>query len=596
MKQLVEQMREMIGGVEEVRDRMEALDEKGGYISIDEELIKDSDNSNDSGSGNGNNKGKGGVVNKSGMILEKLAEYDLEQLEKLRRDTLIAIARKEDNEVGFSAFYEIVVGEKMPWHCYEWIKAYYKARNSGRGIVIKAFRGSRKTTVMTILNTVWRIGREPTKTNLLIQVGDDIAMDNSRQIGDIIENNIGFREVFPYVRPDPDAGWGAGGYTVKRVDINYNEWRRMMVGVKDPTFIGLGYKSREIIGKHPTGELVIDDINDENNTSSKKELRNVLRILQDTIFPTIMAETMVTIIGTPWVEDDVINYVASTGNFDVENMPAYVVVGDDVVEDDVVELWGQRVKLMWKEGMSAQRLVDMRNLVGERGFARMYQLELRKMGSGFKYYDYPAASTRYDWEVIGGVDYAGVGNIYRNLEEKNDYFALCYLAKLPDGGAVVIDGVLERCTQAEAEAYVIRGQNLYPNWRYAVIETDGSGEQLFQILRRHPGLKLIPTRTKGRSKADRFNMGMAPWLENGMVKISDAETPFLAELRRELESYPNSEHDDAMDALYTAMRGMPEVLTLNREVGDEVDEDVVKETKRRNRNPFSRIGTMVRGR
>ena len=55
--------------------------------------------------------------------------------------------------------------------------------------------------------------------------------------------------------------------------------------------LGLGYKSRAIIGKHPTGVLLIDDIHDENNTRSGRELEMVRQVLAGTILPTVTAET-----------------------------------------------------------------------------------------------------------------------------------------------------------------------------------------------------------------------------------------------------------------------------------------------------------------
>ena len=75
--------------------------------------------------------------------------------------------------------------------------------------------------------------------------------------------------VFPHVVPDRDLGWGAGGYEVKRTDIEYEEWRAANAGRKDPTLIGVGYKSRAIIGKHPDGVLIVDDIHDTGLSSAQ---------------------------------------------------------------------------------------------------------------------------------------------------------------------------------------------------------------------------------------------------------------------------------------------------------------------------------------
>jgi hypothetical protein len=76
-------------------------------------------------------------------------------------------------------------------------------------------------------------------------------------------------------------------------------------------------------------------------------------------------------------------------------------------------------------------------------------------------------------------------------------------------------------------------------------------------------------KTGGKGKAERLVRQMGPWLRSGRVRISDAETKFLTHLRHFLNVYPNvSEHDpgyDAADAVYWALRGMPDVLVMPAE-------------------------------
>ena len=170
--------------------------------------------------------------------------------------------------------------------------------------------------------------------------------------------------------------------------------------------------------------------------------------------------------------------------------------------------------------------------------------------------------------MVGGVDYAGTMDEYTNKAGRNDYFAMAYTAKLPGGGAVCVDGVLEHCTQAQGETYVKNAQAMYElggTWIKSIVEADGKGEDFIQVLRRNPGLRIEPMKTKGRGKGRRLEGQMAPWLENGTVRISDAETPFLNELRHELDTYPDCEYNDALDALYWSLRGMTDVLVLRDE-------------------------------
>ena len=466
--------------------------------------------------------------------------------EQQERADLAFLAMAEDSPDSFAAFYELVFGVRTPrFVIEEWAKPLYEAREKGKGVVIEAFRGSTKTTTLTIAFTAYRIGKEPHRANLLIQVGDDIANDNTQQIADIIQNNPGFRVVFPNVVPDKQRGWGAGGYEVMRKDIPYEQWRDLNAKRKDATLSGVGYKSSSIIGKHPDGVLVVDDIHDENNTVSDRELASVRRILTGTIFPTLSEETWKVFIGTPWVENDALQYAASTGEF--------VHVQTPVVREDVYT---------WPEKFDKKEVDRQKNLAGSIEFARMFMLDLTASKNKiFKYQLFPSSNIRMNWPMVAGVDYAGsLSNLMQKKTGERDYFAIAYVAKLPGGGAVVVDGVLEKCSQAEAENYVMRGQNIYPNYLVAVVEKDGSGDAFFQVLRRHPNMKIIPMGTGGKGKDRRLVKIMSPWLESGQVRISDAETPFLSELRRELDMYKMTQHDDALDALYYALMGMQDVL------------------------------------
>ena len=520
-------------------------------------------------------------------ITTEIAKATPKQREEMRLELLILSARFRDDPYGFSDFYQVIHGERMPWHAYyEWIIPTYwvdgvlsdddidllyskapeykemvedirlQLKDMGdlsSGIVIEAFRGSTKTTTVTGTYCTFRIGHEPHKSNLLIQAGDKSATKNAKKIADTIKNNPGWMRVFPHIVPDPDLGWSADGYEVKVTQdiktgevLDYPAWREMNSKRVDPTLLGVGYESSQIIGKHPDGLLVIDDIHDEKNTSSSREQETVRVILTDTIFPTMTKQTRKVFIGTPWNENDTLHYVASTGEFLHVKTP--VKRGD---------------KLTWPEKFDQEEVAKWERISGKRGFARMYMLDLSySKNRVFKYQLYPSSEIRSNLPMAGGVDFAGTMDEYTNKAGKNDYFAMAYTAKLPGYGAVVVDGVLEHCTQAQGETYVKIPQAIFSNWLHTVVEGDGTGEGFVQVLRRNPGLRIIPMKTKGRGKGRRLEGEMGPWLESGTLRISDAETPFLNELRHELDTYPDCENDDALDALYWSTRGMPDVFVL----------------------------------
>lgn len=486
------------------------------------------------------------------------------------QDFLVSEAQEEGPR-GFSAFYELVFGHPLPKHGEAWVAHAYDCHARGKGFVIQAFRGSTKTTTITIGLAAYRIGHHPEKAGLMIQVGDDIAQNNAQQVADIVDLNEGFKAVFPQVVPDRERGWGAAGYEVKDDSVPYSEWRNRNSKRKDPSFIGLGYKSRAIIGKHPDNFLFVDDIHDENNTLSQREREKVIKIVTGTIFPTVTPDTLKGFVGTPWTEDDILAYVEQTGEYEALRTP-------------VVDADGNSA---WPEVFDQQEIERRKRISGAAEFARMYLLDLEAAKvTGLKFHSYPhELIDPYRWEGGGGCDYASIIDAYqRSTGEVRDrnFFALAYGFKMPRGGLVVYDGVVEKGTQTENESHLKTAQNLFPNWRGSAVEGDGKGEEFISVAMRNPGLRLVPMKTGGKGKKQRLERQLGPWLENGLIRISDAETPFLDHLRKALSDYPNW-HLDTLDAVYWLARLFQEVLTMP---GDEGELPSPNGNKRKRPNPF----------
>ena len=93
-------------------------------------------------------------------------------------------------------------------------------------LAVEAFRGSLTTTIFSTLIPVYQIGLHPDLETILVMASEDVATDNSAIIADIIENNVGFKILFPHVRPDKPKGWGAKGYEVLDSSIEYSAFRR----------------------------------------------------------------------------------------------------------------------------------------------------------------------------------------------------------------------------------------------------------------------------------------------------------------------------------------------------------------------------------
>ena len=281
-----------------------------------------------------------------------------------------------------------------------------------------------------------------------------------------------------------------------RTDMPYEKWRRLNAARKDPTFIGLGRTSRAIIGKHPDGVLIIDDIDDENTTRSDRELSRTHAILKGTIFPTQTSETWTIFVGTPWVHNDTIGYAKSTGEFLKFKTPVYD--GED--------------KPVWSEKFDEKEIEKQRRLAGELEFARMFLLDLTAAeGVNLKrewLHDYPYIEIGDSWPVVMGVDYASTAD---KLKEKDrDHFNPAVRRGWSSPVVVPVDGVRGRVSQGEAEALVRSWAANYPTTALIVIEKLGKGEEFYYQLLSKTRMPIFPATAGNKSKGAKLLGSFTP--------------------------------------------------------------------------------------
>ena len=452
--------------------------------------------------------------------------------------------------------------------------------------MFEAFRGSTKTTTfMTYLG--YQVGLYPEKSNLVIQVGDDIARDNTAAVAYMIQQNPAWRIAFQHVVPGKN--WGADGYEVIRNDISEFEWSRLISTRKDPTFVGVGRTSRAIIGKHPNGLIYLDDIDDENTTSSDRERIKTQKILAGTIFPTMTPETFLIDSGTPWTMNDSMAYMKATGSFYPVKTPIYT-----------------KGSPTWPQKFPEKVIQDIRQRSGQLEFARMYELNLEAaQGINLKeewLHEYPAENINPSWPVVFGVDYASTADMLRSRDR--DYFALSIGRLLPGGGVVLADGIRKHLSQGEAIDLMQSLALTYPSLVLAIVETEGIGDQFLQLLITATAIPVIGANTAdrigefggsmGRRKGDRFEKQLGPLFRSSRIWISSAENEYLREFRNEWLTWPIGVHDDTLDAtFYMAYAAMMQGALAPTQTFTEQDPWFMP--KRRTANPYAMMGGRSRG-
>ena len=128
------------------------------------------------------------------------------------------------------------------------------------------------------------------------------------------------------------------------------------------------------------------------------------------------------------------------------------------------------------------------------------------------------------------------------------------------------------------------------------VENVDVGKVFLQTLQRNSRIKAIASGLKDitdgkiSSKRDRV-LQTHKWFESGVVKISNADTPFLNALRRLFEKFYDLDpkHDmsfDAFDAVFHALRNIPDILR-------EEKAGMPGERKRKSENPLDNVGMLI---
>jgi hypothetical protein len=522
------------------------------------------------------------------------------------------LARKSFDIDGYAHFHWCVFNKELVRHSRRMVERMFKAWNKPddaglRGVLNKASRGFTKSVEGTGF-IAFAIGHFPHLSHVMIAARDRDSKRLSEFISDLIATNIGWKACFPYVVPDKERGWSLDGGQVKDTRVPYEQWVKTTMDdhMRDPSFIAVTVNGGAR-GLHPTGVLMMDDVHDEENSSSKAEKEQVKAKVKDDILPTMSRagrKPMLLSNYTPLSMDDAnIEILEGSGIFDLVVTPAFVDVSDVKCPNCGVELHvltgrpdnvvypyicecnkllrkyavyeDLLVELTWWEQFTPEVLTGWRKILGRRNFARAFLLDLQRGKTvGLPYYAYTFENdTSLNWPMKGGCDPTQfVREAHKDASERS-HFALAYVGQDPKGGLVVVGGLLAQCSQLEAENYILAAQDKFKGWQHTLVEEAGTGRMFIDVCGRNPALagKVIGSDLyfldrKGRvkSKEDRFEKDAAKWFENMTVRVNSADTEFLNAVRYGLDHFfeldKHNKAKDALDAVYHALKGFPEAL------------------------------------
>jgi len=495
-----------------------------------------------------------------------LDEQSVEYWDQMRRANAMLLAPQLPfSAEGYKAHYHAIFTHSLPSFAWDWIQEFFEFYDKGiRRFGFKAHRGATKSTVWTIGFSTYILATHPAEGILIVQKSDTAGGKTSSAIAGVIKGNAGWQTMYPHLIPDEKQKWAFEGYEIVDTRLPYNEWRQNVLDErpKDNSFVAYGWSNGGIVGMHPRW-LFVDDILDEENTRSKREMNAVASTMKGNVLQTLnrppewddnWKEPTAIFSYTPWYADDFYAYIESTGLYHIMETPLASEASETA--KGAFEWRGKHWVCAW-EVKSPAKLMDAKvQEWGEMDFQRMQMLDLTKAaGINLKrewLHEFPYEKISSNWPVYIGVDYASSSD--KAKAGGNDYFALAIGRVIPGGGVVLVDGFRDKLGQGESEEKIKAIAALNPYLSLIGFEKLGKGyDSMWNLI--NSRLPIIPCPHEGegkRSKGDRFERagGLGPLFQFSSVWISDVETPFLKAFREEWVAWPLGKNDDTLDAVY----------------------------------------------
>jgi hypothetical protein len=507
-----------------------------------------------------------------------LSQYTMEEKDQLYRNAAMKLAPQLPfSALGYKAHYSGIFSHSLPSFGWDWVQEWFEAHANGwRRFLCKAHRGATKSTIWTIGFNTYVLASFPVHNTLTVQKSDTAGSKTSTAIANIIKHNAGWKTMYPHLVPDDSQKWAFEGYEIKKTHkdhtrqeaLTYEEWRQSVLDErpKDNSFVAYGWSNGGIVGMHPRW-LFVDDILDEENTRSKREMNAVAATMKGNVLQTLNRppewdsskgwEDPIAIVSyTPWYGDDFYAYLESTGlYYQMKTVP--LARESDPTARNAFK-WRQKYWVCAWDVKKPQELMDAKvKEWGEMDFQRMQMLDLKQAeGINLKrewLHEFPYEKINGTWPVYIGVDYASTSDQTQAKTKDRDYFSISIGRVIPAGGVVLIDGYRDKISSGDAEAMV---KSFYQTYHPLEIGFDktGKGEDAFNRLRA-AGLPMIPCPPVGMgkiSKGERFEGqgGLGSAFQFSQAWISDLETPFLKAFREEWAQWPTGKNDDALDSTY----------------------------------------------
>ena len=384
-----------------------------------------------------------------------------------------------------------------------------------------------KTKIVSVLWVAWRLGKEPTLNFVCVSYSNELSAKIARDCRSVMEARW-YREIFPgtIISKSRSAAY----------DFETTKGGGRLATSVTGTLTGRG------------GDIVIlDDVSKPGEANSETARKSVNEWFQSTLASRLddKQKGVIICVMQRLHEDDLSGMLLEKGGWDHLSLPAIATQDETIMlarggahrrrEGDVLHPKREPLEI----------LTEMKAAMGSLAFEAQYQQQpMPSEGNLFK----------ADWLKTFSESLDGPpGEILQSWDtaiktgSANDY-SVCITARKIRKEIRIID--------------VWRGKREFPALlRKAVelaqshpaptilVEDKASGQQLLQALR-SGNWRGVPNPIGRTPEQDKFSRaaGVSSMVESGQVFLPK-EAHWLDEFRRELLAYPNSKHDDQVDAL-----------------------------------------------
>ena len=217
-----------------------------------------------------------------------------------------------------------------------------------RRLLIWSHINSAKTTQLSVLRTVWELGKDSTLRFAILSNTKGQAETICRAIAALIDRNPEVRAIFPNLKPDPAGPWTNTRLRVVRPG-----------NAKDPSVRAVGVHGDLTGGR--VDRLIIDDILDPENCDTDVNRRKLSAWYKAVAVGRLTRRAKVLVVGTAYHPKDLLHELAAQKGWMWFRFPVVSAKG----------------LISWPELWTPERILDMRTELGPAEYARQMLCKAR---------------------------------------------------------------------------------------------------------------------------------------------------------------------------------------------------------------------------